>query len=450
MKEYGEKGITLIALVVTIVVLLILASVTIAMKMQNNNVFSRANDAKSKTRIATLKEETAMWEASKTIDSVANSTSETKDQFLDRLVSEGKITEAEKTQLKETGTLDIDGEKYSMETDCYAVLYENGDLVISHSQANTTDVGQTVKKDYGSISDSDYAPWMDTSTYKSAATKIIIKDKVAPTSAEYWFSGVTSIEGLQNLNTSCVTNMERMFYGYKGTAIDISSFDTSKVTSMMYAFGNCPNLTNISGIENLNTSNVEKIDGLFCLDAKITSLNLSKWDVSKVSSVGDSYWKTENGELSLFTEVGVFDGCKALVDLNVSNWNLINATNLTKMFGECSNLKDLNLTGFKIANATSTLGMFSGDSMLTNLDLSGFNTSKTNEFDYMFSGCTGLTNLDLSNFDVSSITDMIDMFEGCTNLKTINFTGWDSKIRSDAKMTDMFKNCPVTKPSWYK
>ena len=103
-----------------------------------------------------------------------------------------------------------------------------------------------------------------------------------------------SIEGLQNLNTSCVTNMERMFYGYKGTAIDISSFDTSKVTSMMYAFGNCPNLTNISGIENLNTSNVEKIDGLFCLDAKITSLNLSKWDVSNVTDMRSIFCNTNN------------------------------------------------------------------------------------------------------------------------------------------------------------
>lgn len=46
MKE--QKGITLIALVITIIVLLILAGVSIAMLTGNNGMLTRANDSKQK------------------------------------------------------------------------------------------------------------------------------------------------------------------------------------------------------------------------------------------------------------------------------------------------------------------------------------------------------------------------------------------------------------------
>ena len=44
-----QKGITLVALVITIIVLLILAGVTIAMVLGDNGIINRANEAKTKT-----------------------------------------------------------------------------------------------------------------------------------------------------------------------------------------------------------------------------------------------------------------------------------------------------------------------------------------------------------------------------------------------------------------
>ena len=51
-----EKGITLIALVVTIIVLLILAGIAINLSIGNNGLFSRAKDSKKQTEIAVIKE----------------------------------------------------------------------------------------------------------------------------------------------------------------------------------------------------------------------------------------------------------------------------------------------------------------------------------------------------------------------------------------------------------
>ena len=47
-----NKGITLIALVVTIIVLLILAGISIAMLTGQNGILKRAAEAKEKTRVA--------------------------------------------------------------------------------------------------------------------------------------------------------------------------------------------------------------------------------------------------------------------------------------------------------------------------------------------------------------------------------------------------------------
>ena len=56
-KIKSTKGITLISLVVTIIILLILAGVTIATIMGDNGLINKANDAKIATEIASIKEE---------------------------------------------------------------------------------------------------------------------------------------------------------------------------------------------------------------------------------------------------------------------------------------------------------------------------------------------------------------------------------------------------------
>ena len=55
-RKKAERGITLIALVITIIVLLILAGVTIATLTGENGILTRASDAKEQTEIAEVKE----------------------------------------------------------------------------------------------------------------------------------------------------------------------------------------------------------------------------------------------------------------------------------------------------------------------------------------------------------------------------------------------------------
>ena len=91
------SGVTLIALIITVIVLLILAGVTIAMIVGENGILNRSADASEETRYATVKEEKDLWELNKLTDEQTGSnTAETVEEVVNRLYENGTITETEK------------------------------------------------------------------------------------------------------------------------------------------------------------------------------------------------------------------------------------------------------------------------------------------------------------------------------------------------------------------
>ena len=77
-----------------------------------------------------------------------------------------------------------------------------------------------------------------------------------------------------------LTNMSRMFSGYSQYSIsnlqilNLSSFDTSKVTDMNSMFSNMHSLIELNLGENFNTSNVENMSGMFYNLSKLKKLDL--------------------------------------------------------------------------------------------------------------------------------------------------------------------------------
>ena len=74
MKMKNQLGITLVALVVTIVVLLILAGVSINLVLGENGLISNAKEARDKTKTAEVNEKTQLDSASDFISEVVNNT----------------------------------------------------------------------------------------------------------------------------------------------------------------------------------------------------------------------------------------------------------------------------------------------------------------------------------------------------------------------------------------
>ena len=149
------------------------------------------------------------------------------------------------------------------------------------------------------------------------------------TSTAQWFAycnELTSISGLQYLNTSNVTSMVGMFHRCTSLrSIDVSHFNTENVTNMSYMFANCYELESLD-LSNFNTSNVTEMSYMFFGDGSTiyTSLDLSSFNTRNVTST-----------------VRMFAANPVLATIYVgSEWNMskVDAENSLDMFYNCERL----------------------------------------------------------------------------------------------------------------
>ena len=229
------------------------------------------------------------------------------------------------------------------------------------------------------------------------------------TNMQFMFHGISRLTtlNLSNFDTSKVTDMEGMFWDmYNLTTLNISSFNTSQVTDMRHMFDWMLNLTTLN-LSNFNTSKVMDMQSMFSGMSSLTTLNLSNFDTSKVTSMHHMFYKMSS-----------------LTSLNLSNFDTSKVTDMQYMFSEMRNLTTLNISSFNTSQVTDMRHMFYSMSSLISLNLSNFDTSKVTDMSYMFYSTVNLTSLNLSNFDTSNVTDMSYMFYnmyGLTSLDLLNF-----------------------------
>ena len=224
-----------------------------------------------------------------------------------------------------------------------------------------------------------------------------------PTSCCEWFNGctdLTTIEGIEYLNTENVTDMSGMFWGcYALTTLDVSHFDTQNVTNMYYMFSDCSALTTLD-VSNFNTQNVTYMSGMFSDCSALTTLNISNFDTKNVTNMR-----------------GMFYGCRALTTLDVSKFDTKNVTDMNYMFYQCSVLTTLDVSNFDTQNVTSMSNMFNNCSALTTLDVSNFDTKNVTNMGWMFCNNYALTTIYASDkFVTTACEEDENMFAECANL----------------------------------
>ena len=348
-----NKGITLIALVITIIVLLILAGITIAALSGENGILIRATEARDNTIEAQEQEEHTLKEM------------------------ENYINES----LEDEASVEL--------TDIYPTLYTDGTLGFSN---NTEKIeGKEVEIEYENIKGRSFIEFEEQPWYNESRKieNVIFANEIVPSNLVVWFAGcnaLKSIEGIENLNTSKVTSMSGMFNlcsslkrvnisGSNTDIIDLSTLNTENVEDMSHMFAGCKALTNIIFGDDFNTSKVTKMNNMF-------------------------------------------QGCIALTTLDLSGFNTQRLTDMANMFVQCESLTSL------------TFG-------------SNFDTSKVEKMKAVFAMCKSLTKLDLTSFDTSSATTRNVMFMGCGSMKEILVgEGWTEP--SEVDKVNMFRDCGVT------
>lgn len=253
---------------------------------------------------------------------------------------------------------------------------------------------------------------------------------------------LTSLDGVGSWDTSNVTNMAEMFYNCTAltSPIDLSSWDTSNVISMAGLFNCCADV--MSGIANWDTSSLTKMEKLFYCTSCNANLvaSIQSWNTSNVTNMNRVFYKTSVTSLDLTTwDVSkvtdmeyMFGSCESLTTLNVSNWNISNVTNIVGMFYNCNKLPSIDVSAWDTSAVSNMNNMFESCRSLSSLDVSNWDTSKVTGIRRLFFDCNTLASLDVSNWDTSSITTMNYTFYGCRSLTSLDVSNWDT-----SKVTDM-------------
>jgi surface protein len=199
-------------------------------------------------------------------------------------------------------------------------------------------------------------------------------------------------------NTSCITNMEWMFYN-SGFDQDISGWDTHNVRSMYNMFGSS---AFDRPIGNWDVSNVESMYGMFAYSS--FNQDISLWNVGNVQTMSDMF------------VLAPFNG-------NISNWDTHNVTNMYDMFyGSAFNQP---IGNWDVSKVTDMGFMFTQNTVF-NQPINDWTVNQVVIMNSMFSGATSFDQ-NLSHWVTSGVGNMNNIFNG-VNLSVNNYdallNGW--------------------------
>lgn len=268
------------------------------------------------------------------------------------------------------------------------------------------------------------------------------------TTCSKWFSGctnLTSIEGIENLNTSNVKYMNEMFGQCSNLeTLDLSHFNTEKVGNMSNMFNGCTKLHDLN-ISSFNTENVTNMYGMFYGCSSLDSLDLSHFNTRYVRNDQMNY---------------MFNGCSSLSYLNVSNFTTDKpGMKLDGLFQGCSSLQTLDLSSFDISGAGSVNNLFDGCSALQTIYVSDlFKIKYGVKSSNMFRDCHLLKgaisfeptkkNETYANYKSGYLTKKV----GTNGNEIIGATGYpltiDALPLDDSKAYKLYEDCDVNNASY--
>ena len=412
-----QKGITLIALVVTIVVLLILAGVSLNAIFSENGIINRAKDAQNKMDQATQNDMTGLNELDKLISSLTDKTTEEAVPKI-AMFDTGKKVRDKMYNLMPEGTIGKDS-NYSCNVSIDAIEKYNGvpDLT-KMAESNIVSLGESSFPIY---------MWAEKSGKTEIRNPVGMKgltaegdndsSKKVETGKIYWWSEsdsvylnpdsaqmfaglpyLTNIDGLKDMKTDYVVDMSDMFFsiGTQLSNIDaLSGWNTSKVenmSGMFYRWTFTNSLSNVNALLNWDTSKVKDMSSMFAGNNELTDIEgLKKWNTSNVTDMSNMFGDGDSA------------GC-AFINLSaISNWNVKNVTNMNNIFNSCRKLEDVSaILNWNITEIAAS--MFLSCSNLKTITIPSTITKIGNE---AFVGCANLTKVkilatDATKFEVGS------------------------------------------------
>ncbi len=298
-------------------------------------------------------------------------------------------------------------------------------------------------------------------TYASSVERVVFDSSFAhawPATTYSWFGAMenlTTIEGMDRLNTAHVNNMGRMFeMCRKLTTLDLARFNTAEVTDMLWMFGSLSALKTIYVSDGWTVANVVRHEPMFSGSTNLVGGKGTAYDVYHTNKTyaridggtgSPGYLtaapyvvvSTDNKTLTFYCDnykssrAGTSFFIKPVTPGVAPEWYPYRSTVTTVKFD----------ASFANARPTDMVSWFAGFAQLTSVTgLANVNTSEVTSLNRLFYGCSKLTTLDLSGFQTSNVKNMGEMFSGCSALTTVKVaTGWSTSAVTAS--SGMFQGC---------
>ena len=185
-------------------------------------------------------------------------------------------------------------------------------------------------------------------------------------------------------------------------SVDLSNFNTSKVTNMQAMFAGASSLEEIN-IDNFDltgsTNGSGIIGGMFSGATNLKKISMKNWKIpenftyaigcntSNLCSQNLEYIDVTDWDLTAITNLyGLFVNLPAKEIKGLETWDTSNVTNMCAMFVNNASLKSLDLSSFDTSNVTNMSWMFSNNSNLEVIIVGdSFQTEQVEQSSYMFS-----------------------------------------------------------------
>jgi len=204
------------------------------------------------------------------------------------------------------------------------------------------------------------------------------------------------MDGLNNITikfNNFIESFENMFEGITSIIeIDLSNFDSSRVTNMYRMFSDCINLQKIS-LGNMNTSSVKNMGELFNNCKNLTMIDRLNFNTSSVNNMR-----------------GMFRHCESLNSL-ILEFNPKNVEDMNEMFAYCYKIIFIKLINFNGPKVQNMEGMFYKDFELKFVDLSNFQGASLKNIKSMFRFCSSLIFINLYSYKINTGTIITYLFD---------------------------------------
>ena len=427
-----QKGITLIALVVTIVVLLILAGVSLNAIFSENGIINRAKDAQNKMDQATQNDMTGLNELDKLISSLTDKTTE--DKVPDEL--ERYFLGEDKKGTLATTIVDISNAPTSFKFIGNEII-PDAETSIEFKQFSQEESTIILKFKY---KNGYYIATVDATTYMTKTVKVAVKTTMFDTGKKVRDKMYNLMpEGtISKFSYSCNVSIDAI-EKYNGVP-DLTKMTESNIVSLRES-----NFPIYMWAEKSGKTEIRTING----ETNLTEEN----EYNKRVETGKIYWWSESDSVYLNSDSAqMFAGLPYLTNIDglkdMKTDYVVNMSNMFYSVGtQLSNIDAL--SGWNTSKVENMSGMFyrwSFANSLSNVNaLLNWDTSKVKDMSSMFAGNNELTDIEgLKKWNTSNVTDMSNMFgdgdsAGCAFINLSAISNWN--VKNVTNMNNIFNNC---------